>query len=108
MSHRLNTELWVQALVRRCFVDNIPAFIVARGDKERGGILLKVNHFNNGCEVLQPTTGMDGERIWMRLTGDAMVDESDADVIVSKRRKYDTDLWVIEIEDPDSRFDLDK
>ena len=108
MPNRLNTDLWVQALVRRCFIENIPAFIVARGDAERGGIILKVNHFKNGCEILQPTTGMDGERIWMRLTGDNMIDESEADAVVTKRRKYDSDLWVVEIEDQDSRFTLDE
>ena len=108
MIPRLNTEMWVQALVRRCFVENMPAFIVARGDAERGGILLKINHFKDGCEILQPTTGMNGERLWMRLTGDGMVDEGDADKTIEKRRQYDSDLWVVEIEDPDSCFKLDE
>ncbi len=87
-------------------MENIPAFIVARGDNERGGILLKINHFQAGCELLQPTTNMEGARVWTRLTGDDMVDESEADAIVAKRRKFDTDLWVVEIEDNEGRFEI--
>lgn len=107
MTHRLKTEMWVQAQVRRCFIENTPAFIVARGDAERGGILLKINHFKNGCEILQPITDMNGDRVWMRLTGDVMVDEREADEIVSKRRQYDTDLWVVEIEDTGGNFNIE-
>lgn len=107
MTSRLKTQVWVQALVRRCFLDNIPAFILARGDIDRGGILLKVNHFASGCEILQPTTDMRGDRIWMRLSKEQMVHERDADEIVAKRRQYDSDLWVVEIEDAEGRFELD-
>lgn len=103
---RLNIQTWIQAQLRRCNVENIPAFVVARGDEARGGILLKVNHFSKGCELLQAMTDMDGERVWMRLTGDEMVDEKEADDAIRKRRKFDEDLWVIEIEDNDGRFDL--
>jgi|FLOH01.1.fsa_nt_gi hypothetical protein len=107
MTNRLKTEIWIQAQIRRCFIENTPAFVVSRGDVERGGVLLKVNHFEHGCEVLQPTTDMNGGRVWMRLTGDVMVNEHDADDIISKRHQYDMDLWVVEIEDSNGHFNIE-
>ena len=43
----------------------------------------------------------------MRLTGDKLVDEAEADAVVTKRRQYDTDLWVVEIEDSEGTFDVE-
>ena len=93
--------------MRRCHIENTPAFIVARGDEERGGVVIKLNHFSKGCEVLQPITDMNGERVWMRITGEVAVVETVADELIAKRRKYDNDLWVIEIEDPEGSLNME-
>ena len=106
MKPRLHTDLWIKAHIRTCHANNIPAFVVARGDAERGGVLLKINHFKDGVELLQPTTNMEGDRVWMPVMGKDVVDERSADAFIAKRRSTDSDLWVVEIEDNDGRYEL--
>lgn len=106
MHPRVHTDLWVQAHVRRCNNRNVPAFVVARGDNERGGILLKINRFEKGVTLLQPMTGLDGGRVWIHVAGNEPADESKIDSVIQKRRSSDPDLWVVEIEDANGEYDL--
>jgi len=107
MSDQLTSEFWVSAHVRQCHLLNMPAFIVRRGDRERGSILVKVNRFRDGCALYQPQSDMDGARFWMSLTGDSLVDESKVDEMIKKRLGYDDDLWVVEIEDQHGTHEFD-
>lgn len=106
MTSHLHTSLWVNAHIRQCFINNIPAFVLARGDKERGGILLKVNQFSAGVRLLQPIASMGNERVWAYVNGVESIEDAAADAIVQKKRSMDPDLWVIEIEDVNGLYDL--
>lgn len=101
---RLSTRLMVQALVRRCYVADMPAVALRKGDEERGAIMLKVNRFAAGCTVWTQTRTMDGAPAWMRGTGPELVPEQTADAYVERQVQRDPDLWVIEIEDRHARF----
>lgn len=108
MSPRLKTEIWIKAHIRRCRVAGIDAYLRHRGHAEAGGILLKIDHFAAGCELLEPTTGLDGERVWMRISGHAAVTSARAEEVIARRRAHDPDLWVVEIEDPNDAHSLDE
>jgi len=95
----LTTALWVTAQIRLCDRNFKPATVVRRGDPDAGAVLLKVNRFDKGCIVWTQTTTMDGESAWMRGTGPAAVPEAEADAYVGRQVGYDSDLWVLEIED---------
>lgn len=99
MTVRLATRLWIDAHMRTCFAAGLPAFVVAKGDAERGGVLLKVNRFSAGVMLLEQSLDFDGNRIWRQLGPEAGEAEADADARVLKKRQFDPDLWVIEIED---------
>lgn len=101
---RLSTRLMVQALVRRCYVADMPAVALRKGDEERGAIMLKVNCFAAGCTVWTQTRTMDGAPAWMRGTGAELVPEQTADAYVERQVQRDPDLWVVEIEDRHGRF----
>jgi len=104
---RLKTSLWVEAHVRQCFLDDMPAFIVAKGDVERGGVLLKVNRFKDGIQLFEQSLDFDGNKIWRRI-GDYGADaEKAADELLGKKRQFDPDIWIIEIEDGRSAYELD-
>ena len=97
MTDQLKSRLWIDAHVRICFANDLPAFVIARGDEERGGILLKIDRFDQGITLLERTLDFDGNRVWRKLVEGADVQEA-ADRI-EKKRRFDEDLWVIEIED---------
>lgn len=102
----LKSKMFVQALVRQCQSHDVFAAVVAKGDEDAGAVLVKLNMFQNGCVVLTQVRTNDGERAWMRGTGPEPVSEREADAYVERQRKYDLDLWVIEIEDRDGRHPL--
>jgi hypothetical protein len=104
---RLKTGLWIQALIRRCDLAAVAVVVTARGDRDSGAVLLKLNARDEGCSVLAQTRRPDGELVWMRATGPAPVAEPDADSYILRQRRRDPDLWVVEIEtgSPDSVLD---
>lgn len=97
MSDRLKTSLWVEAHIRTCFAADQPAFVLARGDADRGGILLKIDGFDAGITLFERTLDFDGNRVWRQLLAGA--DAGLANERVAKKRAFDEDLWVVEIED---------
>ena len=101
---RLRTEIWVQACIRRGNADGIAVIIVHKGDPLRGSVIVKLNRFEHGCVVLAETRDTEGDRAWIRGTGAEPVPESTANEYIARNRKYDPDLWVIEVEDRAGRL----
>jgi len=108
MTARLKAGIWVRAYIRRCEVGGASAFVVAKGDETAGAVLIKVNRLGEGCEVFTASAGLDGERRWLIGTGPAPVAEPEADDYIARQRRYDPDLWVIEVEDTEGRHFLDE
>lgn len=104
---RLKTDLWVEAHIRQCFLADMPAFVVAKGDAERGGVLLKVNHFEVGIALFEQSRDFDGKKIWRNIGEFSCADEAVADALLQKKRQIDADIWIIEIEDRRSLYQLD-
>ena len=104
---RLPTWLWVDALVRRVQVAGASCFILQKGDRERGDVIVKVADLQGGARVYVPRTSMEGTRIFsdVRLQG-VGESEAEADDYVRRARSRDRDLWVIEIEDREARHFL--
>ncbi len=96
---RLKAEFWIQAQIRRCMANDIPAVVVKRGDADAGSLLVKHNRFADGCRVLVPIAGPGGGMAWMVGTGPNLVAEAEADAYIARQRGRDPDLWVLEIED---------
>jgi GMP synthase (glutamine-hydrolysing) len=109
MEPRLKTGIWVKAHIRKAAVAGVPVVVVRHGDDDAGTVLIKVNTLTpEGCTVLAASRDLDGRRVWRRATGDAPVSEADADGYIARQTGYDSDLWVIEIEDREGRHFLDE
>ena len=104
---RLPTWLWVDALVRRVQVAGASCFVLQKGDRERGDVIVKVADLKGGARVYVPRTSMEGTRIFsdVRLQG-VGESEAEADDYVRRARSRDSDLWVVEIEDREARHFL--
>lgn len=104
---RLSTKLWVDALLRRAQLEGASAFILQRGDAERGDVVLKVADLSGGAHVFVPRTSMEGTRVFVDLESQNVgPDEASADAYIQRVRDRDPDLWVIEIEDRGARHFL--
>lgn len=107
MNARLATHLWVSALVRRAEVAGAAAFIVQRGDLERGDVLIKVATLDGQARAYAPGMGLEGERVFQDLAAQSVgPDEAGVDAYVARARGRDSDLWVVEVEDRDGRHFL--
>ncbi|MGB1877504.1 MAG: DUF1491 family protein, partial [Rhodospirillaceae bacterium] len=104
---RLKTWVWVQAFLRQLETDGYMAALLSRGDDDAGAVLVKVNRFTDGCRVYTQVRTELGELAWLAGTGSDLVPESDADSYIGRQRKYDADIWVIEVEDPKGTYGID-
>ena len=103
---RLAAGVWVSAYLTRLRLADIPAFVTARGDETAGAVLVKLNTLDGNAVAYQRSFDlMTGDRKWMTL-----IEGTDADVdqSVAKQRSFDSDLWVIEVEDRMGRTLLDE
>lgn len=103
MEARIKTEHWVHAHLRRCAVEAVPAYVVRRGDNERGMVLLKINTLERGCRVLTQGRDLDGKLGWMAALEGKFASEAEADAYIARQTDRDPDLWVVEIEDREGR-----
>jgi hypothetical protein len=102
MEPRIKTELWVQAFLRRCAVAGLFGAVLKRGHSDAGSVIVVVNHLDGTHSLLTPAPGPAyddaGERRFENLSPRAMTWE-DVRTKLAKATSFDSDLWVIEIED---------
>lgn len=107
MSVRLPSKIWVDALVRRVELGGGYAYIVSKGDAERGDVLVKLACLDGRAALLAPSPLSFEERQFDWLPeAKAWAEERDVDALIAKRKSYDPDLWVVEIEDRKGRHFL--
>lgn len=94
---RLPTELWVQAQLRRFNAAGVGAYLLRRGDTERGSVLVRLAG-RDGTRILTQVRNLDGKLAWMPLKDGIPMPEPDANAYVDRAVSRDSNLWVIEIE----------
>lgn len=107
---RLKSRIWVQAQIRLCDINNLPAYIVKRGDPDAGAVILRLNRLDGTSHLFNQARLADGDAAWAKASGsdtEGRMSDADAMAYIERQRKYDPDLWVIEIEDPERRYTLD-
>jgi len=108
---RLTSGIWVAALVRRCNGAGAAAFVVKRGALEAGAVYVTVDRLNGEIDLYGPapqsvfSDERPSDRRFERLL-DRASDEAVNERLASERR-FDSDLWIIAVEDRDGRSFLD-
>jgi len=106
MNLRLKSELYVQALVRRVQAAMGAAYVLAHGDKDAGGIYVRVNRLDGTAGVLNMFTDMDGAQSF-RVILPVDSDEAESDALIEREMQRDPDIWVVDIEDAKGRHFLE-
>lgn len=101
MEDRLPTHLIVQAGLRRCNSTGVGAYVLRKGDREGGLILLKVAVLGQGNRLFTQGRDLSGKLGWVPGANGALMDEMEATAFIDRHTKRDPDLWVIEVESRD-------
>jgi len=103
---RLKSEIWVAAYLRQCASHGIFAVVARRGDPSAGAIFIKLVAAGERTHLFVPAPQMltgDGERKWIPARDGAWLAEGDADALIAREAEFDSDLWVLAVEDRDGR-----
>jgi len=103
---RLKTSLRVDAIRRLCDSKVLMLTVYARGDDDRGGLILRISRGGDRVDLYEQGHDPCGGRVWRRLNAE-MLDERSSAEKLQKRRRMDSDLWIVDIEDPWGDFALD-
>lgn len=106
---RVNSELWVKAYLRRCSAGGAFATVARHGDNRSGAVFVKISHLQGRARLLGPAPAglADSEEDRRFAVHAAEAPEADIDRLIARQVEFDSDLWVIEIEDRDGRSFLD-
>ena len=109
---RLKSEIWVMAYIRRCQHEGAAAVLVRRGDVDAGAIYIKVSRPDRTALLFGPApAGFDGayeERRWEPLLAGNPAPEAEADAYLARQITYDSDIWIVEVEDRQGRHFLEE
>lgn len=102
---RLTARFWVDAYLARLRLTDIPAFVTAHGDDTAGAVLIKLNTLDGAARAFTRSFDLTtGHRQWTELSCGS---DRDVDAAITRQRRFDPDLWVIEVEDRQGRHLLD-
>ena len=108
---RVTTDLWVSALLRRVFSAGDFAAVIKRGATEAGAVFVMTrDHFGElrlyGPASQTSYSSAKPDDRQFTLLEDA-VDEKSIDKRLERERRFDPDVWVVEIEaEPESVEEL--
>ncbi len=102
---RITAAFWVSAYRKRLDQIGIPCFVVRRGDETAGAIFIKVCRMDGTATVFQKSfDALTGQQIWTVLVDDI---ETVCDAALDRQKRFDPDLWILEIEDKQGRHLLE-
>ncbi len=99
---RLRADIWVAAYVRRIEIEGLVAMLRKRGATEAGAIFIKIDHLNGQSALYSPAPQSlsDNEgRFFIRAHEAPTLDNLDIEAKIAKQQRFDSDLWLVEVED---------
>lgn len=108
---RLRADFWVSAYLRRCEIEGAIAVLRRRGAAEAGGIYIKLDRLDGRVALYGPAPRGDAaaldERRFLRLHKDEWIDTPDAEARLKREVSFDSDIWIVEVEDRRGRTFVD-
>jgi hypothetical protein len=104
---RLKSGIWIQAQIRLCTISNLPAYVAKKGDPDAGAIIIRLNKLNGSNLVYSQTRSISGYIAWSPAGNGNPMNDIETSLYLEKQQKYDPDLWILEIEDPNEKFKFD-
>jgi hypothetical protein len=99
MTARLATSVLAGAIIRKAEAEGGFAAVLAKGDPTAGAILLLLTERGSAPGVLERLLRPDGSYTWAA----PIADSAQVPEFVARRRRFDPDLWVIELDVPSAK-----
>jgi hypothetical protein len=109
---RVKSNIWVAAYLRRCQNENIFGVVRRRGAEEAGAIFIKLALLDGNALLFTPApqTAYDEsrptDRVFSASTPQPVAEQTIEDRL-AKEIRFDSDIWIVEIEDRAGRHFLD-
>jgi hypothetical protein len=109
---RLRADIWVAAYLRRCAVEGATAVLRRRGAAEAGAIFVVVDRLDGRAALYAPAPQSElaaqcVERLWTRAHKEEWIDPPAVEKRLSREIAFDSDVWIVEVEDREGRCWLD-
>lgn len=102
---RLNTKVWVGALIRRVHAAGDFAAVIKKGDETAGAVLLVVRRRDGSSAVMSRAIQSHGHYAWVINLDEPPGAQEAINNFLEKQRRYDPDLWIVELDtDNPERF----
>jgi hypothetical protein len=102
MGDRLKTSLLVGALIRHFNATGGFATVVAKGDETAGAILVLAAQKGRVTGVFERLMSAGSGYVWTPVGPQDVEDEREIEQYLARRRGNDPDLWLIELDTPDT------
>ncbi len=100
MSARLSTSLLVGSLIRRAEIEGGFAAVIAKGDATAGSVLVLLTERGGNARIMERLLQPDGRYSWQETGGQVIEHKEETSAFFDRRRKYDPDLWIVELDVP--------
>jgi len=110
---RLKSAIWVAAYLRRRHIDGTLAVVRRRGAEEAGAIFIKISRLDGSAELFGPAPqstfddAHPGDRAFSPCFKQQPVSEAEIEAYLLRQIRFDSDLWIVEVEDRAGRHMLD-
>lgn len=109
---RLRSDIFVAALIRQAETQGAVAMLRRRGAAEAGAIFVKIDRLDGRAALLGPAPQSEElprgvDRLFARLHKDEWIAPFEAEERIRREIGFDSDLWLVEIEDREGRCFVD-
>jgi len=110
---RLKSALWVAAYLRRCQVEGAFAVVRRRGAEEAGAVFVRISRLDGTSDLFGPApqsaldTSRGADRAFTPSVAQQPVPDAAIEAKLEREMKFDSDLWIVEVEDSAGRNFLD-
>ena len=98
MEPRLSSRTLVTALLRLAERDGGFGAVLAKGDDSAGAVTVILAERGERRLMLERLLERDGRYAWREAGNPALTNEEEFQKLLQRRRKFDPDLWVVELD----------
>jgi hypothetical protein len=97
---RLATSVFVGAMIRKAEAEGGFAAVLAKGDETAGSVLMILTERGADPRLYERILRPDGRYSWEMAASQAFDGPGEVPEFVARRRRFDPDLWVLELDVP--------